>query len=392
MALTYLLMLTVGLLACAGAQTLKKLGQLRATHAAFTSLVDKEISSVAAEKYSLLIAAFNPVPLVHDSIYEVPAIGSHLADLPHAPVTEISRDVTWPNEVSKVPDEAFGKTTYAIAAGGFFVPLKDHGSLTLFDLALSPPTHHVLTDSNAAKWFYHRVQWKDMNGDGLLDIVTCRAEKPIVGSAQGQLVWFEHPKTNPLGQTWQAHVIGSGPDSMFTLASLPTADGKMDCIITAGFFSHSLNVYWTTDPQGRWVDTSKIQHRVIDNGIGQVFDVKVADVNHDGQLDLLVTNNAASNASLFAYTVPSDFRTGNFQRHLLAGGFRSRALGIGRGAPGSPLLVYPQPGQSNAKPVIILSGDDEGQAFLFRSSSSSPTDWNIKEPHSLTWEAERLAQ
>lgn len=78
-------------------------------------------------------------------------------------------------------DEAFGKTTYAIAAGGFFVPLKDHGSLTLFDLALSPPTHHVLTDSNAAKWFYHRVQWKDMNGDGLLDIVTCRAEKPIVG-------------------------------------------------------------------------------------------------------------------------------------------------------------------------------------------------------------------
>lgn len=107
MALTYLLMLTVGLLACAGAQTLKKLGQLRATHAAFTSLVDKEISSVAAEKYSLLIAAFNPVPLVHDSIYEVPAIGSHLADLPHAPVTEISRDVTWPNEVSKVPGELF---------------------------------------------------------------------------------------------------------------------------------------------------------------------------------------------------------------------------------------------------------------------------------------------
>lgn len=107
MALTYLLMLTVGLLACAGAQTLKKLGQLRVTHAAFTSLVDKEISSVAAEKYSLLIAAFNPVPLVHDSIYEVPAIGSHLSDLPHAPVTEISRDVTWPNEVSKVPGELF---------------------------------------------------------------------------------------------------------------------------------------------------------------------------------------------------------------------------------------------------------------------------------------------
>lgn len=28
--------------------------------------------------------------------------------------------------------------------------------------------------------------------------------------------------------------------------------------------------------------------------------------------------------------------------------------------------------------MIILSGDDEGQAFLFRSSSSSPSDWNYQ--------------
>lgn len=26
-------------------------------------------------------------------------------------------------------------------------------------------------------WFYHRVLWKDADGDGLLDIFTCRARQ-----------------------------------------------------------------------------------------------------------------------------------------------------------------------------------------------------------------------
>ena len=39
-----------------------------------------------------------------------------------------------------------------------------------------------------------------------------------------------------------------------------------------------------------------------------MFDVTVTDLNLDGTLDLLVTNNALANASMFAYTVPDDFR------------------------------------------------------------------------------------
>ena len=52
----------------------------------------------------------------------------------------------------------------------------------------------------------------------------------------------------------------------------------------------------------------QISYRVIDNTMGAVFDVTVADLNVDGTLDLLVTNNALKNASLFAFTVPPDFR------------------------------------------------------------------------------------
>ena len=73
-------------------------------------------------------------------------------------------------------------STYVLAAGGFLVPLKDRGTLTLFDLDLRPPVKHVLSDnSEDAKWFYHRVLWADMNGDGLMDMVTCRARTHLFG-------------------------------------------------------------------------------------------------------------------------------------------------------------------------------------------------------------------
>ena len=52
----------------------------------------------------------------------------------------------------------------------------------------------------------------------------------------------------------------------------------------------------------------QILYRVIDKTVGAVFDVTVADVNLDGTLDLLVTNNALKNASIFAFAVPRDFR------------------------------------------------------------------------------------
>ncbi|KAL8614216.1 hypothetical protein ACOMHN_026433 [Nucella lapillus] len=316
-----------------------KLGQIPAPHAAFSSLVNMEDTSTVSDQYTLVISGFNPIPLFHDTVYQVAAIGSHLDDLSQARVTEVTRDVTWPNEVAQVPDAVFNRTGHVIAAGGFLVPFKGHGTLTLFDLDLSPTVKHVLSGSaEDARWFYHRVMWKDMNDDGLLDIVTCRARVHILGHTEGQLVWFEHPQQSAMTQTWQSHVIAEGPDVFFTVTSLPTSEGDKECIITAGFFSKSLNIYWTTQPQNRWDDPSMIHHRVIDNTIGDVFDVTVGDLNLDGTLDLMVTNNALKNASLFSYTVPSDFR----------------------------------------KPYILVSGDDSGQAFLLQPASNEASDWSYR--------------
>ena len=73
----------------------------------------------------------------------------------------------------------------------------------------------------------------------------------ISGHTEGQLVWFEHPAQNPLTANWRSHVISStDADTFFAITSLPTPDGDIKCIITAGFFADSLAIFWSND--GRW--------------------------------------------------------------------------------------------------------------------------------------------
>ncbi|XP_050415338.1 uncharacterized protein LOC126829472 [Patella vulgata] len=357
--------------------SVKKLGTFSAPHAAFIEVVEDTHASSAKDKYHLFISSFNAVPLSKDHVYEVTKIGSHLHNVAGIKVITATSSVTWPNEVGAVPESVFHKNMMSVS-GGFLVPLKAHGVIDLFDYSSAPPKGpYRITDNSAdAAWFYHRVQWKDMNGDGRVDAVSCRAKKPILfGSEDGELVWFEQPSSGALSSTWKTHVLAHGPDVYFEITSLPTSNGKMDCIVTAGFFSKSLNIYWTTDPHGRWNDASKIKSRVIDNHIKAVFDVKVVDLDKDGKLDLLVTSNDARNAGMYAFEIPSDFRTGTFKQHVIATGFASRASGMGKGAPGSPEVVYENEHHKTGKPMIILSGDDDGRAHLLKPRSTSHGDF-----------------
>ena len=48
---------------------------------------------------------------------------------------------------------------------------------------------------NIEEWFYHRVIWKDMNGDGLIDALTSRAQQIVITGEHFTakiLHWFGH--------------------------------------------------------------------------------------------------------------------------------------------------------------------------------------------------------
>ena len=59
---------------------------------------------------------------------------------------------------------------------GFLISGKTDGNLRVVDVTdWDDAITHIITDDPDNDWFYHRALWKDMDGDGLKDAVTCRA-------------------------------------------------------------------------------------------------------------------------------------------------------------------------------------------------------------------------
>ena len=72
-------------------------------------------------------------------------------------------------------EDVFGRKMLVIP-DGFLAPFKSDGSLSLMDISGPIPFgQYKITDESSGQWFYHRVQWRDMDGDGDLDAVNCRA-------------------------------------------------------------------------------------------------------------------------------------------------------------------------------------------------------------------------
>ncbi|CAH1248497.1 Hypp8169 [Branchiostoma lanceolatum] len=85
--------------------------------------------------YDLVIATFSSVPFTVDHVQYVPDVGRHLDDPANWSPRLINNRLRFPNEVNIVP--------------------------------VSPVT--ISSQASGEEWFYHRVEWADMNGDGRKD-------------------------------------------------------------------------------------------------------------------------------------------------------------------------------------------------------------------------------
>ncbi|ESP03661.1 hypothetical protein LOTGIDRAFT_171192 [Lottia gigantea] len=347
----------------------KLLGSFAIQHPGFTAVfVNTTRSSVS---YNLLLSSFNGIPFSQDGVYMVRDIGTHLSKISSIQPELLTTKVTWPNEVAQVPDSVFGKQMISIA-DGFLVPFKTKGAVKLMDVSSSPAKGpYVISDNGGDEWFYHKVQWVDMDKDGDLDILTCRAKKPIIGKSEGQLLWLENPADHSIQNVWKTHVLAIGPDVFFNYVELDNTD----FIFTSGYFSKVLSVYYLSSGN-KWTDSSLVQSRAIDSTIGEVFGVTAVDINQDGRPELLVTSNneKGTSGTVHIYNVPSDVRNGNYARYTLSSYFTPRKQGQGKGAPGAAAAV---PSSNKNKSLdILLSGDDDGRAYLLSSTSTDPNNWS----------------
>lgn len=259
-------------------------------------------------------------------------------------------------------------------SGGFLVPGKSVGAInvvallpngtasSIYQLSVDKgelgrlctrPVHSSLNASAPLAgnkefngWFYHRAVLKDVDGDGLLDVVVrdgggglcsgdrgpplpcvpcpaalvqaARATKPLLGAEGGELVWLRQPPgPSPLAPSalpWaEAPLYNASfaPDVFFRLTALRASEESDEQCVYASFFTGGglgLLVCPGCGPGGghTWSETDRLVQVTLDRAIGPSFDVQVVDLNADGRLDLVRKGGGSPDPALLPYILLPD--------------------------------------------------------------------------------------
>jgi hypothetical protein len=175
----------------------------------------------------------------------------------------------------------------------------------------------VSDDPNKVPWTRHLIveessdegiEAMDVDGDGLIDVVTTSGDTKRV---EVQL----HPKT-PEGR-WETKVIATLPEAGYldrVAAADLNRDGRVDVIVTEEHAQPSgASTYWLEQPVAAW-SGEWVRHRVVTQG--STNSLGVGDIDGDGDQDLVLGEHKG------ALKVSEWLNDG-------AGGFSQRILGAG---------------------------------------------------------------
>lgn len=341
----------------------------------YLSLVEDPVNKTS----HLLVSSFQAFG--KDHLYSITEWNKGLSDPGALDFAILNNQITWPNEARMARPESFG-TEGLLVSGGFLVPGKATGAVTFVPWH-SPEHARTLTQPKKG-WYYHRTEEWDVNGDGLMDIVTARGTIPVMGKPDGELLWLENPGTSDTTSTWKEHLIARGPDVHFRILNNPMmlwSTNKPLTIITTEFSARKLTAFRQNAAGG-------FDSFLLDDTLGAGFDIQIEDLNADGNPDLLVTNHEPDlKASVFAYEFdPQSLRI--VRRHTLLTGIETRQQGIKQASPGTIQAFQPsmRRTQSTNKPWILVSGDGSQRAHLLvPNNKTDSNDWTYSEH--IVWDA-----
>ena len=345
------------------AGTLQKVGELKIIRPAFLSIHDDQ----------LIVSQFGVFHKGQVSVLK--RLKTSLENLQAAEFKTLIKDkkITWPNEVHFFEDNA---KWAGVVSSGFLVPGKSNGGVFLLnndvlsrfrswfgvDLQVNVPFFRTALTQISPKdkgWWYHRTrQYKD-------GYITARA-KISWGKKEGELLYLYRKNTNRY--KWYAQKIVSGPDVHFELHDFDN-DGEQEIICTE-FFNKRLTMLKMVD--GEW------EYSIIDDTVGEAFDVQIADLDQNGSVELLVTNHEKDEkAAVFVYTVNTDSGI-EFTRHTILEGIETKQGGIGSASPGKA-EAFVADSNNPTKPWVLVNGDGSQKAHLLRPKSEEANNWEYTE-------------
>jgi hypothetical protein len=172
-------------------------------YAGFSSIVRSWTLNTTT--WNLVISCFNPIPTTTDHVYIFLNVQWQLTTQIKPEL--VTDQITWPNGI--VPADELVEYSI-IVPSGFLVPGKSNGNLYY----ISKPGPIALVPNDKTNWFYHDADFKDMDGDGHVDIVAGRANVPIIGAPTTQLIWLKNPGNDTITGPWKLNYLLSdgGPD------------------------------------------------------------------------------------------------------------------------------------------------------------------------------------
>lgn len=345
------------------------------------------IPSLQQNRYHLAISSFNGAPFSADFVSYYSYFNLNATS---TPIQLDHKNLVWPNEISYT-NESFlddGTDQYGglIVPGGFLVPSKENGGIYYYhftskdrsQVTENPAYEITLNSQGKIKWFYHRVKLVDVSGDNKTDVLTCRSYKPLIGKTQTQLVAFIFDPESKLYS--EKVILNDVCDIFFDVADLDN-DGRFE-IVAAGFFISKINLIYSDEPNNSFLN-GNIKVKTIDSEAGKLFDVKVVDLDKNGNMEILATNHQGNKdkpeGRLFYYRLEgSDIRTSKWSYHLIYNKFPVLKTGIQQAAPGGAKAFYPNlREEKNSRPYILVSGDGAEKAYLFEPMDTNPVQYNL---------------